>query len=462
MRRSLILTGVALSALLPAVALAQFDGLDLRKPKPKPVAPKRVDKPAPPAEAREDFSAGPVVLAVPPTRADGRPDADAFHLLHAALKERLGARLVSAEATLKAVDEQKLKGAALSSSAGLAKLAAAVKAERAVSFEVTATKLDAHVFAAPAGRSTADVSFAWPKKADLARARLVVDDLLKAGKGAFLPPALAEEPPLVALTPQPDAQEGTDDVGDERRRASGEVAQPEPAKPQGPLEPSTLVVLAGAGASFRTLRAVSDTPLVPQAPGAMAGLGFDLAFYPLRQVPSLAQGALADFSVEGYYRLNLAQAKVVGGPNDGATCKLSDDEVVARASYRYPLGGRLPRVGAAVGWASERTMVGECAAQALNTRYQSTEVHLKVLQPILGEQLALELAGGPRFVFSKHAAGFVNRSFSFEGWVTARPAAYLSLRAGARVTTTRLTTWPEGVSVNDVRSFIGLEAGAAL
>lgn len=455
MKRSLRLATLVLAALLPAAATAQFDGLDLRKPKPKP---KRVEKPAAPVEVREDFAEGPGVLAVPPFRADGRPDTDAFHPLHAALKERLGARLVSEEATLKALDEQKPKGLA---PAAVAKLAAAVKAERVVWFEATAAKLDAHVFAAPSQGATADLTFAWTKKADLTRARAVVDDLLKAGGAAFLP-AAAEPPAAVAVAPQPEAQEGTDDVGDERRRASGEAVQSEAAAPRGPLVASTVVALAGAGASFRSLRAVSDTPIVPQSPGAMAGLGFDLAFYPLRQVPSLADGVLADLSVEGYYRLNLAQARVVGGPNDGAICKMSDDELVARASYRYPLGGRLPRVGAAVGWTSERTMVGECAAPALNTRYQATELHLKVLQPILGEQLALEVAGGPRFVFSKHAAGFVNRSFSFEGWVTARPAGVLTLRAGARVTTTRLTTWPEGVSVNDVRSFIGLEAGAAL
>jgi len=103
-----------------------------------------------------------------------------------------------------------------------------------------------------------------------------------------------------------------------------------------------------------------------------------------------------------------------------------------------------------------------CDAPALSTRYRSTELHLKILQPILGEQLQLELAGGPRFLVSTRAAGNPDRAFSAEAWLLGRPAQYLFVRGGGRWTNTRLRTWPEGISITDIRYFIGLEVGAAL
>jgi hypothetical protein len=89
-------------------------------------------------------------------------------------------------------------------------------------------------------------------------------------------------------------------------------------------------------------------------------------------------------------------------------------------------------------------------------------MHLRVLQPIIGERLGLDLAGGPRIVYSEHAAGFAADSYSAEGWITGRPIEHIFLRAGTRWTSTHLKTAPEGVPVTDMRFFIGLEAGGAI
>jgi hypothetical protein len=165
--------------------------------------------------------------------------------------------------------------------------------------------------------------------------------------------------------------------------------------------------------------------------------------------------------VEGAYRFNLVQGQVVGAAG-ASPCKATDDEVVARVGYRYPLPGWLPRVGVTAGVAFEQTTFDGCSAPALDTRYGATEVQLKILQPLLGETLALDLGGGPRFLFSTRARGFDTLAFSAEGWVTARLGRWFTGRAGARVTGTQLTTWPDGYPVFDLKTFVGVQLGVAL
>lgn len=224
-------------------------------------------------------------------------------------------------------------------------------------------------------------------------------------------------------------------------------------------------VLVGAGATFRELSAQTTRPIVPKAQGPMTGLGFDVALYPLRMIPGMkdvAAGKLQDFALEASYRRTFASARWAGSdPSLPPSCGVEDDETVARAAYRYDLGGNLPRIGVSFGVAWERALM-KCDGPALSTRYNSTELHLKVLQPILGERLQVELMGGPRFLFSTRAAASPTSAFSAEAWVVGHPVDYFYLRGGGRWTDTRLRTWPDGVFVNDTRYFVGLEVGAAL
>jgi hypothetical protein len=193
----------------------------------------------------------------------------------------------------------------------------------------------------------------------------------------------------------------------------------------------------------------------------MAAMGFGLTVYPLRFVAALASSKLSELGLEGSYRYDVVNATVDAGTSS-STCRALDDELKGQLFYRYPLGGRLPKIGLGIGLANERTRFGCGDVPALSTTYSASEFMVKVLEPILGETLQIELSAGPRVLFSQRAKGYPTRAWALEGWITARPLSHIAVRLGARFTSTRLTTWPEGVDVLDNRTFVGLEAGAAL
>jgi hypothetical protein len=458
MRRRLF---VLLAAVVSAVAPAQgvdFDGLDLSKPsspKAQPSTGRRAglaevpapELPPPPA----DFSEGPPVAVLPPVRAGGRFEVENFRVVYVALQERFDSRLVPAEVTEKAVEVEKL-GAKLTTVAAREKLSERLKAPVLIAIELPSGKIEARLFAAPEGPVTAEASapLGRGKRATQALARALVDELLRKGEAS-----LRVAPPL-DLTRAPIVAEGSD--GSENVAVEAEGLRPEAVR--APLVAPRAFVLVGVGPGFRSFDAVSNSPVVPQSPLVMASIGVTAAVFPLRLVPSLSAGPLADLWIQGSYRRNLVQATVEAG-GTSRTCPVTDDEVVGRVGYRYALGTGLPRIGAGAGVAWERTDFG-CEVATLATGYGSTELHLEVLQPILGESLAVEFSGGPRLLFSTRAAGRDTFAFSGELWVTGRPMSYLMVRAGARVTGTKLTTWPDGVALFDVRTFVGVEIGAAL
>ena len=425
---------VLLAVVLSARAVGQgadVDGLDLRT---------------------ADYADGPPVAALPPVRQSGRVDLETYRVLHAALRERLSARLVSPEITVKAVEHEKL-GQKLGTAAARDRLAEVLSAQVLVVLDAPIGRVEARLFASPAAPASAEafVPLGRGKRVTQALARQLIDELLKKGDSVLRPAQLVDFTPPPMLV-----SEGPDDTENVAAQATGQ----RPETPRAPLEAPRLLVMVGAGPGFRSLSASSQSPLVPQSPAVMTGLGVTLAVFPLRFMPSLADGPLGDLWLEGFYRRNVVQA-TVDSSGASRTCGVDDDEVLGRIGYRYALGGSLPRLGAGVGVAWERTDFA-CDVSTLDTGYGSSELHLKALQPILGEALTVELSGGPRLLFSTRAAHRDTLAFSGELWLTGRPMRYLTVRAGARVTGTKLTSWPEGVALYDVRTFVGVEVGAAL
>ncbi len=457
--RLVVVMAVALASGAGAQGI-KFQGLDLsrpRKPAVTPVAPVAPVTAAPggmdAGVAPADLAEGEAVIAVPPTLAQGRVDTDAYLVLHAALRERLGARVVKDDRTLSAIAEQGLE-LVLADVDGQLKLSSALKAELMVGFERTATHLTAkvrlHPGAEPVG--VAAVALAAGRKLLPGTARALVAQVIAASPGAFDPPLgldLTPAPPPTAPEPQ-----YAENVEAASRPTPKRVVEAEP------LAPAALELFAGAGTSFRALEATSRTLVVPRSPLVMGALGVDVRVFPFRALPSWAATAAAGLWVEGHYRANLVQASVDAG-GTSTTCPVTDDEVVGRVGYRQALRPGWPEVGATVGLARERTLY-ECGVPALSTGYGSAEFHLSVRQPLQGQAVALEVGLGPRLLLSRRAAGLASYAFSGEAWLTARPTPVLSVRGGARVTGTKLTSWPDGSSVFDVRTFVGLEVGAAL
>jgi hypothetical protein len=462
MRRLILLLG----CLTAFAASAQvFQGLNLNKGK-KPSADAGVTAVPAPTDAgvalapdaglpKPDLADGDPVIAVPPTWG-AKLDLENYKLLHAALKERVGARAVDDALTVATIEKQKLT-AELTLPDAQKKLGAALKAELMVTFEVSLTQVAAKLLPRPGATPDAVAVAPTPKNRKLTPifARALLAELIKKGHVTLEPPQGLDLTSGPAEPPPPPQVENNEDLD-----VPADVVRARVAPKQ--LKASWLAIYAGGGASFRSLDAVSQTTAVPGSPAAIAALGFDLKVFPLRLVSSLEGSKLAELWVEGQYRLNLAQATVDSG-GTSTTCPVNDDELMGRVGYRYAFGGMLPHLGVTVGVANERTHFACSGVNTLDTTYTSTEYHLTVLQPILsGERLAIELAGGPRLLFSSRALGYQTLAWSAEGWITGRPVSVFTLRAGARVTGTRLTTYPDGISVLDLRTFVGLEIGAAL
>lgn len=271
-----------------------------------------------------------------------------------------------------------------------------------------------------------------------------------------LPPAAPEEREPLPAPPPPPPEAAQEPGPAPAPEYVDETFAPEPLRPR--VEP-VIVAVVGPGAVFRNLSAGSSAAQVPRTDGAMSGLGVDLAFFPARLSSRAAGRALSDLSLEAHYRRTFASAQLQGEAGEGS-CAVDDDEILARAAYRYPLPGeRLPRVGLSAGFTSERVLM-RCSAPALSTRVRTLELHLTALEPILGERLQLQAAGGPRLVLSPHGDQAPARSYALELWITSHPLPWLFARGGIRFTATREQT-EDGVGLAERRAFAGVEVGAA-
>jgi hypothetical protein len=435
---------LACLVLVPALAAAQnFQGLDMRKkPAPGVAVPK-----AP------DYAEGDPVVALPPRNAQGKVDTDNYKILYAALKERFGKRLISDADTLQAVE--KFDPSPLGPIEAQTNVAAELKAQMLVVLTESGRAVSVTLLLHAGGTSVADaVVDLSGGKLTQALARKLTADLLKRASLVLVPSAGIDVSEPEGTTPPP--EEPYEDV------AAAALAKKESAPEEPPLPAPRAAAFVGMGAAFRALIAGSTVPVVPQSPGGMAAVALDVSVMPLRFLPQLADTKLNELGLSFYYRNDLVRGDSQYNGVE-TTCASLDDEMRGQLFYRYPLGGRLPKIGLGVGIASERTrFASACTAPALNTTYSSTEFQLKVLQPILGEALTFDLSGGPRILFSTRAANYGTRAWSLEGWLTWRPMRFVGARLGARFTQTWLTTWPEGVTLLDNRTFVGLEVGATL
>ncbi len=435
-----------------------FEGLTLNKPK------KADGRSARPSDAgvpmadggvmpRPELADGAPIVAMPPFTA-GQVDVPNFRELYAALRARVGNRLVAEDQTLAALARLKLNPEKMKTE-GPATLAAALKADFVVVFVVAPAAASARLLALAGATAAASATVPLPKKGTVSRqqARELVGELIAKGRTTLEPQSGLD---LTATGANGEAPADTVDEPELEVKAAPRTEAPKA------MTPTWLSIFVGGGTSFRSLGVTtSGGPIVPQTPAVIGSLGGALKLFPLLLVPALRDSRFSEAWLEGRYRFSLVRGVVVDG-EQSTSCPAIDDEVVGRVGWRYRFGGMLPHVGVTVGVANERT-VFRCAAPALDTTYTSTEYHLSVWQPILPSQsLFVELAGGPRVLFSTRARGFDTFAWSAEGWLTARPAPIFTLRAGARVTGTRLTTYPDAVSLTDLRTFIGLEVGAAL
>ncbi len=440
MRRSIPLPTLLLLLLAPAATRAAEPpaglGLDLAEPSPFTWTLPPPDGP-PPGDPFE----GPAILIVPPRKAKGGWDLEAFEQLVPALRDRFGGRVLTAEQVAEAAKRLKLTPQKVATPEGRAKLARALGAERVVVLEPAAGKLYAAIHLGPNAEVLREIACPAPLKGvwDRALADAVAATLLaQAGAALGGPP-----PPPPPALPGPIASSDVDaELAREQRRDA-------------PLAGPRLAVLsAGPGAGFRSSEARSGEALDTLDPRALPALSLHGALFPLRLSTALAGAAYSDVVLDVQYRKAFAEAR-------GATqtCPVTDDALLVRALGRWRFGdGFVPRVGVGAGWGFERSIV-QCDLPVPSADLRFADLLVTVAQPLAPELLELELAGGPRLLFGGEATEATATGFSAEAFVTGYLGPYLHLRGGLR--TSKLAAKGPGLSeLEELRTFAALEVGA--
>ena len=190
---------------------------------------------------------------------------------------------------------------------------------------------------------------------------------------------------------------------------------------------------------------------------AQAGLGGYLRLLPLQWASATQGRPWSDLELEVHYRRSLVGAVTVGA--SGASCPLTDDDLQGRVTWRYRFQGSAwaPSLGAGVGLAQEQT-TADCSAAVPSLVYRGLDLQLRYRQPLGGDVLSLDLALGPRVLFSGPQAPSPGFSFSGELWLEVKPVSVLFARAGLRVS--RLALANDALGFVDVRTFVGGELGA--
>lgn len=463
----------ALIALLIAPQLAPDSaplapGLDA--PEPSTAAPAAA--PEPPASFE-----GPSVLVPAPTRA-GAPISAAHRALVEALQARFGPRVVDVSRVLDAQQETSITATVLrvppapagATRAGpppppaLARLGAAVGAERAILVEVRDRETRCLVYPALDGAPAVVVTV--PRKKgdalDASWAAAVAAEIDKLAGGALEDPARdgivmgepATEPAVYDARAEMQAEEAR-----ERARRQAAVAKMEAT--DAAQDPRVAGFVGGGGAlRFFSVGGGGARALLPVENGVVPTVSVALATSPLGALG--VRSRWSDVQLELGYRRGFA---TVTDPHGGATCPYDDDDFAARATWRViPVDGPwMPRVGLGVGGGLERVELG-CDLAVLSTRYPHALAVGRVTQPLLprtelgpASDLELDLSGGLRAVFADEQ-GALAPSLVADAFVTWRPLRLLAARAGARLSSTHVESGagPGALVVDDTR--LSLEA----
>ncbi len=415
----------------------------------------------------------PVVVLPPVTRVtttsgfaglESRKTSEKFDLavhqrLVQAFKRELGAAggVMEADATLALLKKLALTAPRLGSPAAVANLGAVAKAAWVIRFEYTRPALSATLFDATGTQAGESLPFDASQGVTEALASEVARRVHGRMGGAAEP--AAAEPPVAALdlsTPAP-APAPVEEVTDADLQVRARPPPPAPRLADPARE--RVVLLVSVGAVLRGLDSSgSGASGLASLPGsAQAGLGGYVRLLPLQWLAATQGKPWSGLELDVHYRRSLVGAVTVGS---GTSCPLVDDDLQGRITWRYRLPGAWgPALGAGVGLAQEQT-TADCSASVPSLVYRGLDLQLRYKQPLGGDVFSLDLAVGPRVLFSGPQAPSPGFSFAGELWLEVKPVSVLFLRAGARLS--RLTLANDSLGFVDLRTFAGAELGAYL
>jgi hypothetical protein len=374
--------------------------------------------------------------------------------LVAAFRKELGAQVLEASAVLGWLKRQGLTATKLKSPAAVANLGEVAKALWVFRFEYNRPSLVATVFDASGTQAGESLDFDAAQGVTEALARRVAEQVHArlAGTDASAPePVVGKDTSL----PPPPVEELHDADLQVHARPAPAPALADPARERAVLLVSFGALLRGLGASGSGAGA-----LVSLQDATFGGLGGFLRLDPLQWFAATRGKPWSALELDVHYGRALVKTAAVAGST--TSCPLIDDDLQARLSWRYQLQGSpaLPSLGLGVGLSQEQSFAQGCTAAVPSLIYRGLDLQLRVRQPLYRDRLALDLALGPRVLFAGPQAPDPGFSFAGELWLEAKPVSVLFARAGVRLS--RLALANSALGFTDLRTFVGLEAGAFL
>lgn len=383
-----------------------------------------------------------------------------------ALEKALGTKqVISPEATTAAIAKENLKLANLRTAAGMAQLAKATNAAWVIFYDVNKGVLAASIYTllGETTGKTASISGMVVGSLTVAQA----DDLQKQLSKHLValsqpkPEEVAAKPVEPPLPPPPaEEPEITGEVDSEIAR---ERAARRSVLESADLSRPRIVVALGAGAVMRnqSITGSAASSLAELKNSTAIGATVYAAVSPLHFFRAFDDKPYRDLFFDLNYRRAFIKATGTSGGLEGQTCGVVDDELQARANFRWRLGGMLPAIGLGAGWAQERAAFTGCSLPVVSAIYRGVDVQLRIKQPLFRDIVTLDLAVGPRILVAGPLAPKTGLSWAGEAWVEARPIGLLYLRGGARFFRAVLSD-DVGVATADLRAFVALEAGVQL
>lgn len=375
--------------------------------------------------------------------------APAHKALVVELGKRIGDRVVPVADVLKAQAGLGVTADDLATVEGVARLAAAVSAERAVVVTVDDDVTRVEVYGTLEGAPPLLLELPRKKKDPLDGkwAAATADDVARRAKDTL---AFRVDAPLMDLSePEP------------------AVVAPAPkpaAKPAG-IAPAPFVFGGvGFGVAGRSVDVSGPlaSRIAPMDLGASPSLSAYVGFAPLRLVDSHRDERGAwwnDGLVELAARRGLIDARVDGG----GTCNVDDDDVTVAASWRARLSDEVyvPRVGGGVSAGVERFVISGCDVPALSTTSTQLALFGRVAEAIVPGVVEADLVAGGRVPVVVGASGFERPGGLLQLAVNVTPLRYVFVRGVGRVFESRLTQGKDLV-VGDTRFSFELQLGGAL
>ncbi|MFH1810154.1 MAG: hypothetical protein ABIJ09_15515 [Pseudomonadota bacterium] len=427
---------------------------------------------AQPLHAADEGAPAPRILVAPVVGVAREQALDSHPRLVKALRARFGERVVDHADVVEAQKRTRVWPNQLLMPDGVARLAAAVGAERAIILSASKRGLTVLVYSNLGQKATRSIPIRGIKAdriedKDAERIASLIDQKARVLLQHADPPLVAIDVGVAEVSPASSQpwQERTargdsraavvspsDEILEEEQREADALASLQRARKRVPA----LFLATGFSVGSRQvdLGGSQLRRVIPIESGALPGWSVSASVLPLRLIPALNRSPLADLVLDASYRRGL-----YSGSYEGGEVRIDDDDLTLRGSYRRMLfhHAYAPWLGLGGGWGWQRSEIG-CCLPAPSTRYLFAEVHARAVQPLWPPLLTVEGVLAARQPVGQGGGIMLRPAWQGEAWLVLHAAPLFFARAGLR--TASFGGWQSSrFSLDERLTTLGFEVG---